>query len=154
MSLFLFSKRQMGGLKAALLLAFAFACLGQWFSVAQQAAPSSAPTGTYVHHPDARKDPWPVLSQFSVPKPLFTLRLETNGTYIAKTTYGVPTQDGDLLRLLPEVARGTWRWDAEKREFLLEPANFTFYLERLPLDPQHTNRLVWGRSWLVREGTE
>ena len=77
--------------------------------------------------------------------------METNGPYVAKTTYGVPTQDGDLVRLLPEVARGTWRWDAEKREFRLEPGDFAFYIKRLPVDEEHTNRLVWGKSWLVRE---
>ncbi len=104
---------------------------------------SNAPTGTYVAYMDPQKGLYPV----------FTLQLRTNGTYFAETGHRVPAQDGDLVRLLPETARGTWRWDAEKREFRLEPGKFKFYIERLPADKQNTNRLVWGSSWLVREGS-
>jgi hypothetical protein len=82
------------------------------------------------------------------------LHLATNGTYVAKTTFGVPTQDGDLNRLLPEVVRGKWSWNAEKREFQLEPGDFMFYIRCLPVDPQYTNRLIWGGSWLLREDNE
>jgi len=139
-------------MKIVVPLTFLLTCLGSGFALAQapQKSPQSgAPTGTYAPYVDARKDvsSW----QTPVQTPPFTLRLETNGTYVAKTTQGVPTMDGDLVRVLPEVARGTWRWDVEKREFRLEPGDFKFYIKRLPVDTQHTNRLVWGQSWLVRE---
>lgn len=112
---------------------------------------SAAPIGTYV--PAQRsviRDP---LSPFQTNDvPLFTLRLETNGTYFAQTAAELrPVQDGDLVRLRPraEVASGTWRWDGQKREFRLEPGDFKFYIKSLPVDPQRTNQLVWGSSWLV-----
>lgn len=116
---------------------------------------SAAPIGTYAPAATpAIQDPLSRFPTNNVPLFMFTLRLETNGTYFAQTATNVEVvQDGDLVRLLPrsEVARGRWRWDGQKREFWLEPGHFKFYIEHLPVDPQHTNRLVWGSSWLVRE---
>ena len=141
-------------MKSVILLLFLLACLDPRPAMAQaqpKGPQSGAPTGTYAPSVQAPKDSWSWQTPFRTPTPPFTLLLETNGTYVARTTYGVPTQDGDLVRLLPEVARGKWRWDSEKREFRLEPGDFKFYIKRLPVDTQHTNRLVWGKSWLVRE---
>ncbi len=114
---------------------------------------SAAPLGTYVpaQRPEIQH-PLSPLPTNSVA--MFTLHLETNGTYFAQTAADLrPVQDGDLVRFQPhsEVARGTWRWDGQKRAFRLEPGDFKFYIECLPVDKQHTNRLVWGSSWLVRE---
>jgi len=134
-------------MKSIVLLLFLLAWLWPRFALAQgqQKSPqSAAPTGTYAPYLEAW---WGLTPVWISP---FTLHLETNGTYVAKTTYGIPTQDGDLVRLLPETARGTWRWDSEKREFSLEPADFVYYIKCLPVDKQYTNRLVWGKSWLVR----
>ena len=139
-------------MKSVVLLLFGLTCLEPLLAMAQeqQKSPQSgAPTGTYAPYVVAPNDSWSF--QTPVLTPPFTLQLATNGTYVAKTTYGVATQDGDLVRLLPEVARGTWRWDAEKREFRLQPGDFVFYIKCLPVDRQHTNRLVWGKGWLVRE---
>ncbi len=114
---------------------------------------SAAPIGTYVPAQNAvERNPLSPLPTNSAP--LFSLRLETNGAYFAQTAPEVrATQDGDLVRLLPrsEIARGTWRWDAQKREFQLQPGDLKFYIKSLPVDPQYTNRLVWGSSWLVRK---
>ena len=133
----------------SLLFSFLLAWLVTQFGLAQEqqkapATPSGAPTGTYAAYVDPHKR---VLRQ----TPIFTLRLETNGTYFAQSGHRVPTQDGDVVRLLPEIARGTWRWDADNWEFRLQPGDFVFYIKCLPVDKQHTNRLVWGQSWLVRE---
>ncbi len=133
----------------SLLFSFLVGCSTAHFALAQEqqkapVAPSSAPTGTYVAYMDPQKKLYPV----------FTLQLRTNGTYFAESAHPVPTQDGDQVRLLPETARGTWHWDARGREFQLDPGKFKFYLERLPVDKQYTNRLVWGSSWLVREETK
>jgi len=144
-------------MKSILPLLFVLACLGVLSALAQEqpkTPQSAAPTGTYAPCIEAPKVLWSLPTQTLVGTPPFTLRLETNGTYIAKTTFGLPTQDGDLLRLLPQVARGKWRWDAEKREFQLEPGEFMFYIKRLPVDQQLTNGLVWGKSWLVRKENE
>jgi len=143
-------------MKNVVVLLCLLACLGPRFALAQeQQKPQQpvAPTGTYAPYVKAPKNSgaWQTPAQTPAGTAPFTLRLETNGTYVAKTTFGIPTQDGDLLRLLPEVARGRWRWDAEKREFRLEPGNFMFYIRCLPVDKQHTNRLVWGKNWLVRD---
>ena len=141
-------------MKRGLPLIFVLVGLGQLSALAQEqpkVPQSVAPTGTYAPSVEVPKFLWSLEASNLAGTPPFTLRLETNGTYVAKTTFGVPTQDGDLARLLPVVARGKWRWDAEKREFQLEPGEFMFYIKRLPLDEQHTNRLVWGNSWLVRK---
>jgi len=113
---------------------------------------SVAPTGTYAPVSKPRTpDPFSLLPSNNIP--VFTLRLETNGTYFAQTAIEQRTElDGDLVRLRPhsEIAIGTWRWDKQKREFQLEPGEFTFYIKSLPVDKQHPDRLVWGSSWLVR----
>ena len=146
-------------MKSVVSLLFLIACLGPRFALAQEQGKrpqSGAPTGTYAPQAHVTTNAWSWQTPAQTPDltPPFTLQLETNGTYVAKTTYGVPTQDGDLVRLLPEVARGTWHWDAERREFWLEPGHFMYYIKCLPVDKQHTNRLVWGSSWLVREENE
>jgi hypothetical protein len=119
---------------------FALACGAPHFGLAQAqqqtpATPSSAraPTGTYVAYVDPQKKvSWQI--------PLFTLRLETNGTYSAQST-----------DTATKTSRGTWRWDVKQGQFRLEPGDFVYYIKCLPVDKQHTNRLVWGKSWLVRE---
>src|SRR4051794_4237993 len=88
------------------------------------------PTGTYVCFQRA------AFPSATNRVPFFTLRLETNGTYRAESAWTQPTQDGDLVVLRPEVARGTWRWNPQNREFLLDPGNFKIYIKRLPLDKQ------------------
>ncbi len=108
----------------------------------------AAPTGTYEYYMGH-------VTSNSVP--VFTLHLYTNGTYLGRQIErAVPTQDGDLFRLLPRTntARGTWHWDAEKREFRFEPGDFIFYIKTLPADKHNTNRLVWGRGFLVRKENE
>jgi hypothetical protein len=124
-----------------------------WTQEKEVSDQSAAPIGTYAPaQTPVIRDPLSSLPTNSVP--LFTLRLETNGTYFAQTAAHLrPMQDGDLIRLRPhsEVASGTWRWDGPKREFRLEPGQFVFYIKCLSVDKQHTNRLVWGNSWLVRE---
>lgn len=105
--------------------------------------PSPAPTGTYV----AYFPPQPA-SLFGLHltnrSPMFNLQLKTNGTYVAETCFRNPKLDGDLTRMLPEVARGTWRWDAQAREFQLHPGTFMFGIRRLLVDPADTSRLIWG----------
>jgi len=50
--------------------------------------------------------------------PIFTLRLETNGTYYAEAAAPRCSQGIDAAGLLVSgVARGTWKWDAQNREF-------------------------------------
>jgi hypothetical protein len=111
---------------------------------------SAAPTGTYV--PEARgSTSWdPFSSRPTNSVPLFTLRLETNGTYVAEVLHPPRNLFNDYGRR-PEVARGTWRWDAQKREFELAPGDFTFYIRRLPQDKRNPNRLLWGHSFLERQ---
>ena len=132
---------------ASILVVILVAFIAPALSSAQATEPPpAAPTGTYT--PAFRiTDPLAPRNKVA----LFTLRLETNGTYVAKSAEGFPVQDGDIVRLRPEIARGTWSWDAAKREFQLEPGDFVFYIKRLLVDQQHTNRLAWGKSWLVRE---
>jgi hypothetical protein len=144
-------------MKSAVLLLFLLACLGPRLAMAQEqqkGLQSGAPTGTYAPYVEVPKDSWSWPTQTPARMPPFTLELKTNGTYVAKSTYGVPTQDGDLVRLLPEVARGRWRWDAEKREFQLEPGDFTFYIKRFRVNKANPNRLVWGRAFLERRDSE
>jgi hypothetical protein len=110
-----------------------------------------APTGTYA--PVTSR---PDYSSFALINstnevPLFTLRLETNGTYIAEALRPPPRAFEDLVGSHPDVRRGTWRWDAQRLEFQLEPGDFVFYLKRLPLDKRDPNRLVWGSSFLERQ---
>jgi hypothetical protein len=143
--------------------ALLFVCLTSTFAVAQEqktaSATFSAPlTGTYAPYVDPK-----VLEQRAArlwwdlylpnPPPLFTVTLETNGTYVAEAPNSPPNTSDMLAGASgrPHVQRGTWHWDAEKQEFRLTPGQFDFYIERLPLDKEHTNRLVWGASWLVRE---
>ena len=137
---------------ARVLCALLLVCLAPLSVSAQpREATIAAPTGTYACDFRIWYGPHFVVTN-SVP--LFTLHLDTNGTYLAEyTEQRVPTQDGDLVRLLPKTttARGVWCWDAQKREFRLEGGCFQYYIKCLPLDTQHTNRLVWGSSWLVRE---
>ncbi len=131
-----------------ILSALLFAFIAPAISSAQtKESPAAPPTGTYA--PAIRLTPNPLDPTNNVP--LFSLRLETNGTYVAKSGERFPTQDGDILRLRPQIARGTWRWDSAKREFQLDPGDFVFYIKRLPVDQQRTNRLVWRKDWLVRE---
>jgi hypothetical protein len=113
---------------------------------AAPAVETAAPTGTYVCFQSATS---PFASTNRVP--FFTLRLETNGTYRAESGWTQPTQDGDLVVLRPEVSRGAWRWDPDNREFLLEPGDFKIYIKRLPVDKQHSNRLVCGAGLLERQ---
>jgi hypothetical protein len=121
-------------------------------SAQQKEAPardqSAAPTGTYAPH--QKPIIWdPFSSPLTNSVPLFTLRLETNGTYIAEAPNPPPRFFSEGCR--PEIASGTWRWDAQKREFELAPGDdFTFYIKRLPLDPHNPNHLVWGSSFLER----
>jgi hypothetical protein len=133
-----------------LLIAFLLASIEPPSSSAQQEQTptrerSAAPTGTYVPH--LEPGIWdPFSSRPTNTIPLFILRLETNGTYVAESAHRRLTPDG--LRL--EVARGTWQWDARSREFHLQPGDFTFYIKRLPVDERNPNRLVWGSSFLER----
>jgi hypothetical protein len=86
--------------------------------------------------------------------PLFTLRLETNGTYMAEALRPAPRAFEDLAGRHPDVNRGTWRWDAQRSEFQLEPGDFVFYIRHLPVDKRDPNRLVWGASFLERQRTK
>lgn len=115
----------------------------------------AAPTGTYAAYTMPLADPF-ALDPFPRTNRvlLFTLRLETNGTYFSESTERRPVQDGDLVKLMPDVARGNWRWQAEKREFELEPGTFTLYIKRLPVDKANPNRLVWGRHFLERQDSK
>ena len=111
----------------------------------------SAPTGTFVpvrSHPD-----YSVFALIASTNevPLFTLRLETNGTYVAEALDPPPRAFEDLIGRHPDVKRGTWRWDAQRLEFQLEPGDFVFYIKRLPVDKLNPNRLVWGGSFLERQ---
>lgn len=126
-----------------------------WHATAQQKgtlAPneSPAPTGTYAPPPPMRRNLFGLLQTNGVPA--FTLRLETNGTYVAEASKPRYSQgiDGTGLFSYPDIARGTWRWDAQTREFLLEPGQFTFYIKRLPVDKGNPDRLVWGTGFLER----
>lgn len=138
-----------------LALVLLLACVEPLGGLAQQKAASSGdqaapPKGTYAYFTVQPYSPFVPTNRV----PLFTLCLETNGTYLAKYTQErVPTQDGDLVRLLPRTntAQGTWRWDAQTREFQLEPGDFIFYIKRLPVDKADPNRLVWGRGFLERQ---
>ena len=111
---------------------------------AQATAQTGAPTGTYTCPDEIRSGAFPFATTNSVP--VFTLRLETNGTYVANSAIYT-----DSYGRHPDVARGTWRWDAQNREFLLEPGSFTFYIKRLQLDKSNPNRLIWGASFLQRQ---
>jgi hypothetical protein len=133
------------------------ACIASpWRATAQQKATpapnqSSAPTGTYAPPSPVRRNLIGLLETNGVAA--FTLRFETNGTYVAEASeprhsHGI---DGTGLFSYPDVARGTWRWNAQTREFLLEPGEFTFYLKRLPVDKGNPNHLVWGSSFLERQ---
>jgi len=111
----------------------------------------SAPTGTFVpvrSHPDYSLF---ALIAATNEVPLFTLRLETNGTYVAEALEPPPRAFEDLIGRHPDVKRGTWRWDAQRLEFQLEPGDFVFYIKRLPVDKLNPNRLVWGGSFLERQ---
>jgi hypothetical protein len=115
-------------------------------------ARNTAPIGTYACFQQAASTSFPSAATNRVL--LFTLRLETNGTYVAETPAHLePTQDGELVRLRPqsEAATGTWQWEAQKQEFRLQPGTFKYYIERLPLDPHNTNRLLWGSGFLQRQ---
>jgi hypothetical protein len=127
--------------------------------LAQQAGVSaagqfSAPIGTYVpavSRPDY--SPFALITSTNE-VPLFTLRLETNGTYIAEALRPPPRAFEDLVGRQPDVKRGTWRWDAQRSEFELERGDFIFYIKRLPVDKRDPNRLVWGASFLERQRTK
>ena len=112
----------------------------------------AAPTGVYAAYSTPRANPFS-LDAFAPTNRvlLFTLRLATNGTYLIESTERRSVQDGDLVRLMPEVARGHWRWDVDKREFELEPGMFRFHIGRLPVDKANPNRLVWGEHFLERQ---
>jgi hypothetical protein len=111
----------------------------------------SAPTGTYVAVP-SRPDYSPfALTAPTNEIPLFTLRLETNGTYVAEALRPPPRAFEDLIGRRPDVQRGIWRWDAQRLEFQLEPGDFVFYIKRLPVDKRDPNRLVWGSHFLERQ---
>jgi hypothetical protein len=122
----------------------------------QQKAPpvpnqSPAPTGTYAPPRPVWRNLIGLWETNGVP--VFTLRLETNGTYVAQASeprYS-PSIDGTRLFSYPDIVRGTWRWDAQAREFLLEPGKFTFFIKRLPLDKSNPDHLVWGSSFLERQ---
>jgi hypothetical protein len=142
-------------MKSAILLSLVLGCAGLRFALAQgqQKPPQfGPPTGTYAEEAP-KGSPSPALGQW---KPPFILRLETNGTYVAEAAMPRYVQgiDGDRLFSYPDIVKGTWKWDAEKREFLLEPRDFTFFIKRLPIDPTNTNRLVWGSGFLERQKPE
>lgn len=82
---------------------------------------------------------------------MFTLQLNTNGTFVAETSSRYAQLDGDLMRMLPDVERGTWQWDAQRREFHLKPGKFRFPISRLSVDPMDTRRLTGGTGFLERE---
>jgi hypothetical protein len=109
---------------------------------------AAAPTGTYAPMSQITPGVFPFEPANTVP--VVSLRLETNGTYLAEAALPQLAQDGDLMRLRPDIAQGTWHWDAEKREFLLEPGFFTFYIKRLPLSKRDPTCLAWGASLLKR----
>ncbi|HWX20913.1 MAG TPA: hypothetical protein VN578_13520 [Candidatus Binatia bacterium] len=109
-------------------------------------AQSEAPVGSYAHFRQV-DSPFAPTNRVC----LFTLRLETNGTYSAECGEKQVIQDGDIFRLRPVVARGTWQWEAQNQEFQLEPGDFTFYIKRLPVDKHNPNHLVWGSSFLERQ---
>jgi hypothetical protein len=117
---------------------------------ASQAATLSAPpTGIYAPlvstHSHFLFAPTNSLLELMLPTnnvPLFTLHLETNGTYEAR------------MKLNTDARRGTWHWDAQNGEFFLTPGSFTFYIRRLPVDKLNTNRLVSGFGYLVRQESE
>src|SRR5690242_16847224 len=101
--------------------AIVLGCLGPATTSAQQSIASrgirdTAPTGTYAAFQPV-SDPFAPTNRI----PVFTLHLETNGTYVAETADSWPVQDGDQVVFRPQIARGTWQWDAQKREFHLEP---------------------------------
>ena len=110
----------------------------------------SAPTGTYAPPRPVRRNLFGLMETNGVPG--FTLRLETNGTYVAESSTPRYSQgiDGTSLFGYPDIARGTWRWDAQTREFILEPGKFTFYIKRLPMDKGNPDHLVWGSGFLER----
>ena len=125
-------------------------CLGHSTVIAQSATRpvvlNKAPTGTY-----AAFNEWTSIIGTTNRSLMFTLRLETNGTYIAQTADLSPVQDGDLVRLRPEMSRGKWCWDAQKREFRLEPGDFIFDIKRLKVDEFNSDRILWGHSFLERQ---
>ncbi len=111
---------------------------------------STAPVGSYA--PSRKPISWDPFSSLPTNNvPAFTLRLETNGTYFAQTTELWPVQEGDTITLRPQIARGKWQWDAQKREFHLEPGDFIFYIKRLRVDAFNPNRMLWGSSFLERQ---
>jgi len=139
------------GLSFLALTAIVLACLGPATISAQQSIMSrgireTVPTGTYAAFQQV-SDPFSPTNRIHV----FTLRLETNGTYFAETADFWPVQDGDLVRLRPKIAQGRWEWNAQKRVFDLEPADFIFYLKRLRVDAFNPNRILWGSSFLERQ---
>jgi hypothetical protein len=147
---------------AILLIASAFllACVAPPGGSAQQSqAPvggqSAAPTGTYTSPLRFLRTTPPISRSNSVP--MLTLRLETNGTYLAKS--GLPDQttyiDGTYPYHMPDISKGTWRWDARNQEFLLDPGGFTYgSIQCLPVDKGNPNRLVWGHRFLERQGAK
>lgn len=139
-----------------MVLGIFLACVAlPWGVTAQQKTTppyqSPAPTGTYAPPRPVRKNLFGLMETNGVPA--FTLRLETNGTYVAQASKPHYSQgiNGTGLFSYPDVARGTWRWDARAREFLLEPGKFTFDIKRLPVDKRNPNHLVWGSSFLERQ---
>lgn len=142
----------------SIVLGILLACVASpWGATAQQKATpapnqSSAPTGTYAPPRPVLRNLIGLLETNGVPA--FTLRLETNGTYVAeasKPRYSQSINGTGPLFSYPDIARGTWRWDAQTREFLLEPGKFTFYIKRLPVDKGNPGHLVWGSSFLERQ---
>jgi hypothetical protein len=128
------------------LFAVLLSCQAPLSRAVQQNTPSATPqpappTGTYTEGHSTNRHP------------AFILRLETNGTYVAESSIPRHSQgiDGGGNFSYPDIAKGTWHWDAQKREFLLEPGNFIFYIKRLPQDAVKTNRLVWGSGFLERQ---
>ena len=114
---------------------------------------SIPPTGTYA--PPIRTS-LRESSPFAPPVPtnqvpLFTLRLETNGTYVAEALNPPPGPFVALTGRGPAVRRGTWRWDPQKGEFQLSSGEFVFYIKRLRVDKRDPDRLVWGSSFLERQ---
>ena len=113
-------------------------------------AQQKAPTGTYSPPPRFWRNMIGLWETNSVAD--FTLRFETNGTYVAQASQPrySPSIDGMRLFSYPDIVRGTWRWNAQAREFFLEPGKFTFFIKRLPLDKTNPDHLVWGSSFLER----
>jgi hypothetical protein len=93
------------------------------------AAQPKAPTGVYVSVKEII--------------PTFTMRIETNGNYQVDVGACGPMGCFSLV--------GTWQWDSQRQEFLLNSGNYhwKFDFKRLLVNQREPDTL----EWVAREGT-